>query len=72
MVNVHRPEYLRHLKKLRTALFCVFMQRVVVTACQHLGTTYHFHLQGSRIQKKACSPKHGVYIRKSVGSEKSQ
>jgi len=41
-------------KQLRTALFWVAMQRIVVISYQCFGTTYRSHPQGSRIQKKAC------------------
>ena len=39
-------------KKMRTALFWFITQRVVVTSCRRFGTTFRFHLQGSRSQKK--------------------
>jgi hypothetical protein len=35
----------------RTALFWVVTQRVVVNSYRRFGTTCRFHLQGSRIQK---------------------
>ena len=30
----------KHKNKMRTALFCVIMQRVVVISCRRFGTTY--------------------------------
>jgi hypothetical protein len=41
---------------MRTALFWVIMQRVVIICYQCFGTTYWSYLQRSRIQKKACCP----------------
>jgi hypothetical protein len=41
---------------MRTALFWVIMQWVVVIYYQCCGTTNQSHLQGSRIQKKAYCP----------------
>ena len=38
-------------KMLRTALFWVITQRVVVICYRRFGTTYRSHLQGSRKQK---------------------
>jgi hypothetical protein len=40
---------------MRTALFWVITQRVVVIPYQRFGTTYRFYLQGSRIQTRAIS-----------------
>jgi hypothetical protein len=34
---------------MRTALFWAVTQRVEVISCRRFGTTYGFHLQGSRI-----------------------
>jgi len=36
---------------LRTALFCVITQWVVVITYRLFGTTYRYHPHGSRIQK---------------------
>jgi len=36
---------------LTTALFWVITRRVVVNPCRRFGTTYLFHLQGSRIKQ---------------------
>ena len=41
-------------KYMSTALFWVIMQRAVTISYRLFGTTYRSHLQGSRIQKKAC------------------
>ena len=38
-------------KQMRTALFWVIMQWVVVISYRHFGTAYRSHLWGSRIQK---------------------
>ena len=38
------------IKSMRTALFWVITQRVVVISYRRFGTTCRFHLQGSRIQ----------------------
>jgi len=43
-------------KYMRTALFWDVTQPVVAISCRNFGTTYRFHLQGSRIQKKAFCP----------------
>ena len=43
-------------KWLRTALFWVITQRVVVISCRRFVTACRSHPQGSGIQKKACSP----------------
>jgi len=43
-------------KYTRNALFWVVTQRVVAISYRRFGTTYRSHLQGSRIQKKACFP----------------
>jgi len=46
--------YARHwasaAKKMRTAIFRVMGQRVVITPYRRFGTTYRFHFQGSRIR----------------------
>ena len=44
----------------RTALFWVVTQRSVVISYRRFGTTYRSYLQGSRIQKKACSKPRNV------------
>jgi len=41
---------------LRTALFWVITQRMAVISCRRFGTTYRSLPQGSKIQKKTCSP----------------
>jgi len=38
---------------MRTALFWVITQRVVVISYRRFGTTYRYHPQGSRNQKKS-------------------
>ena len=48
-----RDEFGLRLQTLRTALFWVIMQRVVVISYRRFGTTYRSHPQGSTIQKKA-------------------
>ena len=40
--------------RLRTVLFWVIMQKVVVISYRRFGTTYRSQPQGSRIKKKAC------------------
>jgi len=56
--------------KLRTALFLVITQQVVVISYRRLGTTYWSHPQRSRIQKESQMSQHRVYIGKSGGSDK--
>ena len=57
---------------LKTVLFSVITQRVAVISYWCFGTTYHSHLQGSRIQKESRLSQYGVYIGQSVGSDKCQ
>ena len=38
-------------KKIIATHFCVVMQRVVAISCLRFGTTYRFHLEGSRLNK---------------------
>jgi hypothetical protein len=52
---------------MRTALFSVITQRVVVISYRRFGTTYRSRPHCSRIQNKACIPRYGVYIGKGVG-----
>jgi len=57
---------------LKTVLFSVITQRVVVISYQCFGTTYRSHLQGSRIKKRKKSQlsQYGVYVGHSVGTDK--
>ena len=41
---------------MRIALFWVITQRIAVISYRRFGITYRSHPQGSRIQRKACSP----------------
>jgi len=52
---------------MRTTLFWVITQGVVVISYRRFGTTYRSSPHGSRIKNKACSPKYGVYIGNGVG-----
>jgi len=53
---------------MRTALFRVITNRVVVISSRHLGITYRSHFQRSRIQQE--SRLYTVYVKKSVGGDK--
>ena len=57
---------------LKTVLFLVITQRVVVISYRCFGTTYRSQLQGSRIQKESRLSQYGVYVGHSVGSDKCQ
>jgi len=48
-------------REMRTALFCVVMQPVVVISYRRFGTTYRSRRQGSRIQKESRVSQQGVY-----------
>ena len=48
--------YMLNCNMLRTALFQVITQTVVVISYRQFGTTYQSQRQGSRIQKKARCP----------------
>jgi hypothetical protein len=50
--SVYFSKFLRTKSDLRTALFWVITQRVVVISYRRFGTAYRSHLQGSRIQKQ--------------------
>jgi len=55
---------------MRSARFWTAVQRKVVISYRRFGTTYQSHLLWSRIQKERCLLNYGVYIGKSVGSDK--
>jgi hypothetical protein len=48
--------YLQWNSALRSPIFCVITQRVVVISYRRCGTTYQSHFQRSRSQNKACCP----------------
>jgi hypothetical protein len=68
--STHHAE-VSHRKKnpLKTVLFSVITQWVVLISYRCFGTTY---LQGSRIQKESRLSQYGVHIGQSVGSDKCQ
>jgi len=54
---------------LRAVVFWVITQQVVVISYEQFGTIYYSHLQGSRIQKKACCPDTDFIQGRGLGGE---
>jgi len=57
---------------MKTALFWVITQQVVVISYRYFGTTYQSHPQGSRIKRKPVVPVQSLYREKCECSEKFQ